>query len=137
VTNDSKPRLLDSERLAQTVVEYANYRSRETRVRLRVHRDGEDEDAQLKIVILKESAVPVPQTMAGMAQKWALRLNISATLAARNGRVMWRQENRNRDLATTITAADEAEFLQKLSHPWVYGALSYPLVKSMFYGESQ
>lgn len=137
VNNDSKSPILDSMRLAQAVVEHANYRSRQTKVRLRVRRDGGDEHAQLKISIVRESAVPVPQTTPGAAQKWALRLNISATLTARDGRVIWQETNRNRNLVPAIPAADEAEFLQKLSHPWVYDELSYPLVQSMFYGETK
>ena len=137
VTNYSKAPLLDPMLLAQRVVEYGNFRSRDTKVKLRVHRDGENEDAQLKIAILKESAVKIPQATPEAAQKWALRLIISSALTARDGRVIWQETNRDRDLAPAITASDEAEFLQKLSHRWVYGALSYPLVKSMFYGETR
>lgn len=137
VSDDSKASLLDPAMLAQRVAEYGNFRSRDTKVKFRVHRDGENEDAQLKIAILKESAVKIPQTAPGTAQKWALRLVISSTLTARDGRVIWQEMDRNRDLRTPITAADETEFLQKLSHPWIYGALSYPLIKSMFYGESR
>lgn len=137
VTNDSKAPLLDSTLLALKVAEYGNDRSRDTKVKLRVRREGGNEDAQLKIVILKESAVKVPQATPGAAQKWALQLVVSSTLTARDGHVIWQEAHRNRDLAPAITAADEREFLQKVSHPWIYEALSYPLVKSMFYGEPQ
>ena len=137
VSDDSKAPLLDPAMLAQRVAEYGNFRSRDTKVKLRVHREGENEDAQLKIAILKESAVKLPQAAPGAAQKWALRLIVSSTLTARNGRVIWQETNRDRELTPAIAAVDETEFLQKLSHPWIYGALSYPLVKSMFYGESR
>ena len=137
VSDDSKAPLLDPAMLSQRVAEYGNFRSRDTKVKWRVHRESGNEDARLKISILKESAVKVPQTTPSAAQKWALRLTISSTLTTRDGRVIWQDTNRNRDLAPAITAADETEFLQKLSHPWIYGALSYPLIKSMFYGESR
>jgi hypothetical protein len=137
VSDDSKAPLLDPVMLAQRVAEYGNFRSRDTKVKLRVHREGGTEDAQLKIAILKESAVKLPQATPEAAQRWALQLIISSTLTARDGRVIWQETSRNRDLAPAITAADEAEFLQRLSHLWIYGAVSYPLVKSMFYGESR
>jgi hypothetical protein len=137
VSDNSGVHDLDSIQLAQMVAEQANYRSRDTKVKLRVHRDSRNEDAELKIAILKESAAQVPQAAPRAPRKWALRLSISSTLVARDGRVIWQEASRNRSLTTAITAADEAEFLQKLSHSWVYGELSYPLVKSMFYGDSQ
>ncbi len=135
--NESEMHRLDAVQMAKSLAEDANDSVQETRVRLRAHRDGRDEDAQLKLVILKETAIRLPQRKPGAVQTWALRLNMAMTLTARNGRVIWQDANWQMDAGTGILAADEAAFLQRVSLQWVYDELGYLVARHMFYGERQ
>jgi hypothetical protein len=137
LTNESETHRLGPAQMAKCIVDEANYDYRETKVRVRVHRDGGNEDAELKLVILKEGAVRLPNPRPGVTQKWAVRVSVSGTLTARDGRVIWQETNRELDAGTAIMATDEAEFLQKLSVPWVNSELCYSLVMQVFYGDSK
>jgi len=137
VADSSEVHRLDASELAKAVVEEAKYGVRESRFRLRLDRDGGNEDAHLKIAILKESAVRVSRSTPGAAQTWAMRLNLAMALTARDGRMIRQDANWQVDVRTGIVAADEAEFLQKVYPGWVCYQLSSPLFRHTFYGELQ
>lgn len=137
VINESERHRLDAARMIGDIVTTANYRSRETRVRMRAHRDGKDEDAELKLVILKERAFPVRLNRPGTPLRWSVGLETSATLTARSGRVIWQDEMWEWDAHANLAAANEAECWQSVSLPWVSSWFSVALVERMFYGESQ
>jgi hypothetical protein len=95
VSNLSASRHIDPSALARHIVASINENAKDTKVTAQAKEKTGIEDAVLKIVILDESATPVPQRTITRGQIWTIHVGLSATLKEKDGQVLWQEKEGN------------------------------------------
>ena len=137
VADESEARHLDGPEIARQIVYQVNTRSRNTRVRARLHSDDANPDGVLHVSILEESATAAEPAAPLGLQKWVMETRVNAALTSRDGRDIWHEVHQRYTTSTYLSAESEADAWTKFSAESGTYHLSYDLVHEMFYGSGQ
>lgn len=136
VTDASDARHIAAATLAEEIVKVINAYARETRVRAEIPAERVTKDAELKVTILDQHAIQLPQTATMNQNHWTSQMRVSATLIGRDGQLLWHESDWKLVMAVNEAAEDEASFWEKLPQTWTAHRLAARFVHRMFYEDS-
>lgn len=92
-SNTSPAQHVDAAQLSIWLASQISVQAREAKITGFSAQQAANEDAVLEVIILSESATPLPGTNPGDEQNWELRLSLTAVLTRTDGQVAWRESN--------------------------------------------